>query len=59
MQTIVITGAAEGSGHATSQFGHANGYKVDLRPSQQLADHINSNFTRYGGVLDVQVDIVD
>jgi hypothetical protein len=45
-QTVVITGVAEGSGHATSQFGHGDGYKVDLCPSNKLSDYINRNFTR-------------
>lgn len=44
---LVITGGTE-AGHAGGQYSHANGYKIDLRPTPALNNHIYSNYTQIG-----------
>lgn len=44
---FTITGGTE-AGHANSTYSHGNGYKVDIRPTQALNDHIYNNFTKIG-----------
>lgn len=45
---LVVTGGTE-VGHAAGQYSHANGYKIDLRPTPQLNSHIENNYTSVGG----------
>lgn len=44
---FVITGGTE-TGHADGQYSHGNGYKVDIRPNNELNNYIYSNFTKIG-----------
>lgn len=46
-ETLVITGGTE-AGHAAGQYSHANGYKIDVRPSDQVNSYIQSNYTSIG-----------
>lgn len=45
---IVITGGTE-RGHANGTYSHGNGYKIDLRITDDITDYIESNFTSLGG----------
>jgi len=47
--TIIISGGTEGR-HTDGQYGHANGYKVDLRLNSALDSYIENNFRRDGSV---------
>ena len=47
---LVLTGGTE-AGHADGQYSHANGYKVDIRPTKALNDYItnpDNGFTKIG-----------
>lgn len=46
-EPFVITGGTE-AGHAGGQYSHANGYKIDLRPTPALSNYIYSNYTQIG-----------
>lgn len=44
---IVITGGTE-TGHAAGTYSHANGYKIDIRPSSQINSYITTNYKKCG-----------
>ncbi|NYE36249.1 hypothetical protein F4692_001353 [Nocardioides cavernae] len=44
---ITITGGTE-TGHASGTYSHANGYKVDVRPTTCVTDHITGHYAYSG-----------
>ncbi len=46
---LIVTGGTE-TGHANSAYSHANGYKIDLRPTSKLNNYITQNFEKVPGV---------
>jgi hypothetical protein len=42
---LVITGGTE-VGHASGDYSHGNGYKLDFRTTPELNEHIENNFTK-------------
>lgn len=46
---IVVTGGTEsGGGHAAGDHSHANGYKLDIRSTDDVTNYIQDNFTPAG-----------
>ncbi|KAF9456051.1 hypothetical protein BDZ94DRAFT_469989 [Collybia nuda] len=49
--SLVITGGTE-VGHASGQFSHANGFKVDVRHATVVDNYIHNTFTRIANRAD-------
>lgn len=45
---VTVTGGTE-TGHASGQYSHGNGYKIDIRTDSHINDYITNNFTSLGG----------
>jgi len=46
-EKFIVTGGTE-AGHASGEYSHANGYKLDLSTTPKLNEYIYSNFTKIG-----------
>lgn len=44
---VTITGGTE-TGHASGTYSHWNGYKIDIRPTDCVSNHITSTYTYSG-----------